>query len=87
MKLTNMLSRGFEKCNTEYQKAVRNLSESDAVQKIRNKAGEYTDRFIGSDEELRHVLDKGKESAKSTGEFLKSVGSYTSDMISRLFKK
>lgn len=87
MKLTNMLSRGFEKCNTEYQKAVRNLSESDAVQKARNKAGEYTDRFIGSDEELRHVLDKGKESAKSTGEFLKSVGSYTSDMISRLFKK
>ncbi|HIZ28190.1 MAG TPA: hypothetical protein H9673_03230 [Candidatus Adamsella sp.] len=87
MKLTNMLSRGFEKCNTEYQKAVRNLSESDAVQKIRNKAGEYTDRFVGSDEELRHVLDKGKESAKSTGEFLKSVGSYTSDMISRLFKK
>lgn len=82
-----MLSRGFEKCNTEYQKAVRNLSESDAVQKARNKAGEYTDRFIGSDEELRHVLDKGKESAKSTGEFLKSVGSYTSDMISRLFKK
>ncbi len=87
MKLTNMLSRGFEKCNDQYKRAVRNLSESDAVQKARNKAGEYTDRFIGSDEELRHVLDKGKESAKSTGEFLKSVGSYTSDMISRLFKK
>lgn len=50
MKLTNMISKGFEKCNTEYQKAVRNLSESDAVQKIRNKAGEYTDRFVGSDE-------------------------------------
>lgn len=82
-----MLSRGFEKCNDQYKRAVRNLSESDAVQKARNKAGEYTDRFIGSDEELRHVLDKGKESAKSTGEFLKSVGSYTSDMISRLFKK
>ena len=87
MKLTNMLSRGFEKCNDQYKRAVRNLSESDAVQKARNKAGEYTDRFIGSDEELRHVLDKGKESAKSTGEFLKTVGSYTSDMISRLFKK
>ena len=87
MKLTNMLSRGFEKCNDQYKRAVRNLSESDAVQKARNKAGEYTDRFIGSDEELRHVLDKGKESAKSTGEFLKSVGSYTSEMISRLFKK
>ena len=86
MKLTNMLSRGFEKCNDQYKRAVRNLSESDAVQKARNKAGEYTDRFIGSDEELRHVLDKGKETAKSTGEFLKSVGSYTSDMISRLFK-
>lgn len=87
MKLTNMISKGFEKCNTEYQKAVRNLSESDAVQKIRNKAGEYTDRFVGSDEELRHVLDKGKESAESTGEFLKSVGSYTSEKISNLFKK
>lgn len=87
MKLTNMISKGFEKCNAQYQKAVRNLSESDTVQNIRNKAGEYTDRFVGSDEELRHVLDKGKESAKSTGEFLKSVGSYTSEKISNLFKK
>ena len=48
-----------------------------------NKSPEQT----GSDEELRHVLDKGKESAKSTGEFLKSVGSYTSEKISNLFKK
>lgn len=87
MKLTNMISKGFEKCNAQYQKAVRNLSESDTMQNIRNKAGEYTDRFVGSDEELRHVLDKGKESAKSTGEFLKSVGSYTSEKISNLFKK
>ena len=87
MKLTNVLHRGFEKCNDGYKKAVDRISHSDTVQRTAKKVRESADEFIGSDDNLRQVVDKGKESARATGDFLKSVGSYTTEAISKLFKK